>query len=219
MLGGQSNRLTAPCWQIKACIAKFRPTSQTLRWAGFGLLGQRSGDNANAPDGNIKKLFSMKTLLIGILLVPVFCGCSSETQKDYKNAEVVNSATAMQDSDSALMKEISEIPSDPEDTLRNFTKADVAKFVMATVMLKSPKIMSVKKADNNYVVSYTRPDDGQKFVYKVKVEGNKAVWANIDGRWRDSVEDEQITFTEAGKKLLITQMFSDGSVDTKGFDK
>ncbi len=161
----------------------------------------------------------MKIFLIGVLLLPIFCGCSSETQKDNKNAEVVNSATARQDSDSALMEEISEVPSLPEGTLKNFTKADVAKFVMATVMLKSPKIMSVTKADNNYIVSYTRPDDGQKFVYKVKVEGNRAVWANVNGRWRDSAEDEQITFTEAGKKLLITQMFSDGSVDTKGFDK
>lgn len=159
----------------------------------------------------------MKILLIGILLLPLFCGCSSETQKDSQNAEAVNSATAMQDS--AMMKEISEAPSVPAGTLKNFTKAEVAKFTIATVMLKSPKIISVKKAGDNFIVSYTRPDDGQEFKYKVKIEGDRAIWANIDGRWRDSPEDEKLTFSEADRKLLIIQTFSDGSVDAKGFDK
>lgn len=161
----------------------------------------------------------MKAILISTLLLSIFCGCSSETKKDYNNSKLVDSATAMQDSDSALMKEILQAPSVPEGTLKNFTRADVAKFVMATVMFQPPKIISVKKADDNFIVSYTRRDDGQKFEYKVKINGNRAVWANIDGRWRDSPEDERITFSEAGKKLLITQTFSDGSVDVKGFDK
>ena len=56
-------------------------------------------------------------------------------------------------------------------------------------------------------------------MYKVKIECYRAVWANIDGRWRDSAEDERIKYVDDGKKLKIIQTFSDGSTDEKEFSK
>lgn len=38
-------------------------------------------------------------------------------------------------------------------------------------------------------VSYIRKSDSQKFSYKIKFDGNKILWANIDGRWRNSEYD------------------------------
>ncbi len=99
--------------------------------------------------------------------------------------------------------------------LRYHTELDVAKCTMAAVMGRPLKIMSATKRAGLYIVSYSRPSDGDKYRYKVKVEGNRAVWANIDGRWRDTQYDERITFSEVGKKLRITQLFSDGSSGDK----
>jgi hypothetical protein len=103
--------------------------------------------------------------------------------------------------------------------LKNFTEVDVAKFAISTIMFQPTKIISATKSENNHIISYTRRDDGKKFTYKVRIEGNKIIWANIDGRWRDSPEDEKITFIENGNKLKIIQQFSDGSKDEKEFKK
>ncbi|GAB3969593.1 hypothetical protein GCM10028806_16090 [Spirosoma terrae] len=103
--------------------------------------------------------------------------------------------------------------------LRHFTEADVAKYTIASVMGKPANIISVSKSAGQYIVKYTRPNDSQKFAYKVKIEGNRAIWANLDGRWRDTQYDERITFSEVGNKLKITQTFSDGSFDVKLFSK
>ncbi len=86
-------------------------------------------------------------------------------------------------------------------------------------MHQPTKIITVKEEGENYIISYKRRSDKQKFVYKVRVEGDRAIWANIDGRWRDSAEDEKVTFLEEGKNLFITQTFSDGSVSSKAFTK
>jgi hypothetical protein len=53
----------------------------------------------------------------------------------------------------------------------------------------------------------------------MKIEGKKIVWANIDGRWRDGQYDERISFEENGNKLIINQIYSDGSVDAKEYKK
>lgn len=159
----------------------------------------------------------MKLSLICIVLLPIFFSCSTETKE--KNPELANSASGLTASDSALLKEILEAPSSPKALLKKFTEADVAKFVMSSVMSQPSKIISVKKDGDIYVVSYTRRSDGQRFVYKVKIEGFGAVWGNIDGRWRDSAEDEMIVFVEEGKKLKIIQRFSDGSTIEKEFSK
>lgn len=159
----------------------------------------------------------MKLFLICIVLLPIFCSCSTETKK--KNPELVDSGSGLTAADSALLKEISEAPSAPKVILKKFTEADVAKFVMSSVMSQPTKIISVKKDEDIYIVSYTRPSDAQRFKYKVKIEGYNAVWGNVDGRWRNSPEDELIVFVEAGKKLKIIQRFSDGSTIEKEFSK
>lgn len=161
-------------------------------------------------------LFIKKTLVVASLLV-VSLACSSK--KSPKDIDAVDSVASIEKPDSTSVEEVLLTPSAPEGELKNFTKADVAKFVMAAVMSQPVKIISVKQTGGIFAVSYTRRSDGQRFEYKVKFEDNKAVWANIDGRWREDPEDERITFSEMGKKLSILQTFSDGSVDSQEFSK
>ena len=112
---------------------------------------------------------------------------------------------------------ISETIEQKKVALKNFSKEDVARFTISSVMGQPSKKIKVKKEGELYYVSYVRKSDSQKFKYKIKIDGNRIVWANIDGRWRDGDYDERISFEEADNKLKITQTFSDGSGDTKEF--
>jgi hypothetical protein len=110
-------------------------------------------------------------------------------------------------------------PDEPETELKNFSKEDVARFTMSSIMGQPSRKIKVRPESDLYYVSYVRKSDSQEFNYKIKIEGKKIVWANIDGRWRDGQYDERISFEENGNKLIINQIYSDGSVDAKEYKK
>lgn len=102
-------------------------------------------------------------------------------------------------------------------SLKNFTYEDIARYTMAYIMGEPTKIIKVKKNRDFYIVSYIRQSDSKKFEYKVKFENDNIVWANIDGRWRDSQYDEKLKFLEKENSLQIIQTFSDGSLDIQEY--
>jgi hypothetical protein len=110
-------------------------------------------------------------------------------------------------------------PDEPETELKNFSKEDVARFTMSSIMGQPSRKIKVRHESDLYYVSYVRKSDSQEFNYKIKIEGKKIVWANIDGRWRDGQYDERISYEENGNKITINQIFSDGSVDAKEYKK
>ncbi|MFH7017159.1 hypothetical protein [Flavobacterium sp. FlaQc-47] len=103
--------------------------------------------------------------------------------------------------------------------LKNFSYEDVARYTMASIMSQKPKIITAIKKDKLYHVSYIRKSDRQKFVYKIKFKGNKIMWGNMDGRWRDSQYDEKLSFIEVNNKISIIQVFSDSSEDIQEYKK
>lgn len=103
--------------------------------------------------------------------------------------------------------------------LENFSYEDIARYTMSSIMGQPTKTIKVTKSKDLYYVSYIRKSDSQKFSYKIKFDGNKILWANIDGRWRNSVYDEKISFTEKNNKVSIIQTFSDNSEDIKEYKK
>lgn len=111
-------------------------------------------------------------------------------------------------------------PKKPENNgLKNFSKEDVARFTMSTVMERPSKTMKVKFENELYYVSYIREDDKKKFDYKIKINDKEIVWANIDGRWRDDELDGKIGFKELGDKLKITWRLSNEDSVIKEFNK
>lgn len=104
-------------------------------------------------------------------------------------------------------------------TLKNFTYEDIARYTMASIMGQPSKIIKVRKKGELYFVSYIRKSDHQKFEYKIKFNGNKILWANFDGRWRDTKYDEKITFVEENNKVNIIQTFEDNSQDIQEYKK
>lgn len=145
-----------------------------------------------------------KWLIIGFLIFTFICIVRVATMEE-KNHE---------------KEEVENIINKPKKVdLKDFTEFDIAEFTMASIMYQPTKIMTTKKDGENIIVSYIRPSDSQKFSYRIKIEGHRIIWATIDGRWRDSSEDEYITFEEEKKKIIITQRFSDGSSSKDSYTK
>ena len=103
--------------------------------------------------------------------------------------------------------------------LTNFSKEDVARYAMSSIMGQPSKKIKVRIENGLHYVSYVRKSDSKNFNYKIKFDGRTIVWANVDGRWRDSEYDERISFEESDNELKIIQTFSDGSVDIKEYKK
>ena len=143
----------------------------------------------------------MKNLLRLFVVALAVAGCGQQRKaRDQRTAEAT---------------EQEQTPTKPT----SFTKDEIAKFTISSVMNQPPSIMSIKAENGIYVVSYRRPSDGQHFEYKIKFEGaNKVIWGSRNGRWRDTRQDEQITYREQGDQLIITQTFEDGSTINKEFE-
>jgi hypothetical protein len=106
-----------------------------------------------------------------------------------------------------------------QNILQNFAYEDIARYTIASVMGQPTEIITATNNKNLYFVSYIRKSDKQRFDYKIKFEGNKIIWASIDGRWRNSEYDEKISFEENGEKLKIITTFSDMSQDIQEYKK
>lgn len=106
-----------------------------------------------------------------------------------------------------------------ENILKNFIYEDVARYAMSSIMQEPVKIIKAIKNNKLYLVAYTRKSDNQKFEYKIKFDGNKILWANIDGRWRNSEYDEKISFKENENSITIIQTFGDNSQDIQEYKK
>ena len=100
-----------------------------------------------------------------------------------------------------------------------FTESEIAKYTISAIMNQSPEIVNVSENSGIYYISYTRTNDGQEFKYKIKINGEKVTWGNIDGRWRNNQLDGKINYSEKDSILSIIQTFEDGSEVIKEFKK
>ena len=99
-----------------------------------------------------------------------------------------------------------------------FSKAQICKACIATVMEKDPRTIKIEKAKDQIIyLSYIRPSDKKKWSYRCKLSGNRAIWASDTGRWRDSKYDSKIIYKIKGETLQLEDRFSDGSGNKKSF--
>jgi hypothetical protein len=99
-----------------------------------------------------------------------------------------------------------------------FSDQQICKAAVGAIMGRDPKIITVTKNEAGVVyLHYIRTDDGSKWAYRCKLEGNKIIWASDAGRWRNDPMDERITYDIHGENLSIIQTFSDGSASTDSF--
>jgi hypothetical protein len=98
----------------------------------------------------------------------------------------------------------------------------ICRTAIASLMDRDPKSMQVTLATGDVLLlSYVRPIDNFVWTYRCRVEGNRVVWANEPGRWRDGPKDEKIFFevVDGGKQLRIIEDHGDGSRTNQLFDR
>ncbi len=165
----------------------------------------------------------MKYLIFSLLTILLFENCSNGTQQKTPVNNVDNSTNNIEPSEENYTEKLegNEVAETYEETVANieYSDSEISKFAVAAIMNQSPKIINVKKKNDEYYVSYKRPDDGKFFDYKIKIDNNSIMWGAADGRWRDSSYDEKISYKISGEKIIIIQTFTDGSKSEKKYNK
>ncbi len=100
----------------------------------------------------------------------------------------------------------------------DFTEEQICRATLAAIKGKRPSVIAVDKVLSDketkldlFYLSYQRPDDGQKWYFRCKVDRTRVVWAQGDGRWRDQAQDPTVRFSIKGDELEINESFPDGS--------
>jgi hypothetical protein len=88
-------------------------------------------------------------------------------------------------------------------------------------MDRDPKQLQATDAPDGVVVlTYARPFDNFVFTYRCRLEGDRVVWADEPGRWRDGAKDAKVTFEFAtGDRLRINVSRVNGITLQELFDR
>ncbi len=96
------------------------------------------------------------------------------------------------------------------------TVGQVCKAASAAMFGRDHKIMQLDKVESGIAyVHYIRQNDGTRWAIKCKLIGDQVMWAtdNPDstGRWRADPADGTVKYAFEGRKIIITEFYSDGS--------
>ena len=101
------------------------------------------------------------------------------------------------------------------------TKA-ICRTAIAVLMDRDPKTLQASDAPDGVVVlTYARPFDNFVFTYRCKLEGERVVWADEPGRWRNEPKDAKVSFEVAGSgdRIHITVSRANGATLQELFDR
>ena len=104
------------------------------------------------------------------------------------------------------------------------TKA-ICRTAIAVIMDRDPKLIQATDAPEGVVVlTYARPFDNFVFSYRCRLEGDRVVWADEPGRWRDDAKDAKdakVSFEVAGTgdRLRIIVNRANGPTLQQNFDR
>jgi hypothetical protein len=93
-----------------------------------------------------------------------------------------------------------------------FDNHDLCKAVISSEMGRPTKSMkNLPSESSSPEISYTRKEDGKKYRYNCKIEGNRIIWRAYFndpvhvgwGRWRNGEWDAVFTFTMKGNMLTV----------------
>lgn len=109
---------------------------------------------------------------------------------------------------------------EPENTVNRgqYTAQQICAATISTIMGRDVAIIRVTSRNQEVMkTTYIRPNDGSRWSNRCMLEGSRALWATLHGRWRNHPEDEVITFDVSNDILTITEKYVDGSSTVKTF--
>ena len=96
-----------------------------------------------------------------------------------------------------------------------YSDQQICRTAIATIMHKDVGIVS---ASGKGVIAVKYTSSGVKD-YKCRIDGQRVMWGNADGIWRDRALDEKVMWKVVGEMPVIRQPWSDGSVSEDEFTK
>jgi hypothetical protein len=110
----------------------------------------------------------------------------------------------------------------PASAELSFDPPAICRTAIAAIMDRDPKLMQTRTvADGIVMLTYARPIDNFVWAYRCRLEGNRVIWANEPGRWRDKAKDDNILFevVGAGSQLRIIDNHPNGTTTRQLFDR
>jgi hypothetical protein len=101
------------------------------------------------------------------------------------------------------------------------TKA-ICRTAIAAITGRDVKLFQAADAPDGVVaLTYARPFDNFVWAYHCRLEGNRVIWADEPGRWRQEARDDKVFFeiVGAGAQLRIIRNPVKGPVTQEVFDR
>jgi len=101
------------------------------------------------------------------------------------------------------------------------TKA-ICRAAMAAITTRDLKLFQAANTpDGTIALTYARPFDNFVWAYHCRLEGNRVIWADEPGRWRQDAKDDKISFEVVGDgaQLRITKTPVSGAATQEVYDR
>ena len=103
-----------------------------------------------------------------------------------------------------------------------FDARAICRTAIAAITGRDLKLFQANDAPDGVVaLTYARPFDNFVWAYHCRLEGNRVIWADEPGRWRQEAKDDKILFEVigAGAQLRIIKTRVDGSTTQELFER
>lgn len=102
-----------------------------------------------------------------------------------------------------------------------FEAKAICRAAMATITGRDLKLFQAADApDGTIALTYARPFDNFVWAYHCRLEGNRVIWADEPGRWRQDAKDDKVTFEAVGAGALrITKTPVNGAAAQELFER
>src|SRR6478752_9389396 len=103
-----------------------------------------------------------------------------------------------------------------------FDARAICRTAIAAITGRDLKLFQATDAPDGVVaLTYARPFDNFVWAYHCRLEGNRVIWADEPGRWRQEAKDDRIFFevVGAGAQLRIIRNPVKGSSTEEVFDR
>ena len=103
-----------------------------------------------------------------------------------------------------------------------FDARAICRTAIAAITGRDLKLFQATDAPDGVVaLTYARPFDNFVWAYHCRLEGNRVIWADEPGRWRQEARDDQIFFeiVGAGAQLGIIKTRPNGASTQELFDR
>ena len=103
-----------------------------------------------------------------------------------------------------------------------FEARAICRTAIAFIMERDPKLVQATDTPDGVVIlTYARPFDNFVFTYRCQIEGDRVVWADEPGRWRDGPRDAKVSFEIVGaaEQLRIIVSRTNGTTAKQLFDR